>query len=92
MSPESTVGRNYVDWMLRCRGPSGPMTCSMSSTRGGVLDEDHYGLDEVKDRILDHIAVLALVGQLEGPILCLVGPPGVGQDVARPFHRPRARS
>ena len=44
-----------------------------------VLDEDHFGLDEVKDRILDHIAVLALVKKLEGPILCRVGPPGTGK-------------
>jgi len=44
-----------------------------------VLDEDHYGLEEVKDRLLDHIGALALAGRLEGPILCLVGPPGVGK-------------
>jgi ATP-dependent Lon protease len=57
-----------------------------------VLDQDHYGLEDVKDRILDYIAVLALVGRLEGPILCLVGPPGVGktslgQSVARALGR-----
>ena len=44
-----------------------------------ILDEDHYGLEEVKDRILDFIAVMALVGHVEGQILCLVGPPGVGK-------------
>jgi ATP-dependent Lon protease len=61
-----------------------------------VLDEDHFGLDEVKDRILDHIAVLALVGKLEGPILCLVGPPGtgktsLGRSIARALGRKFAR-
>jgi ATP-dependent Lon protease len=61
-----------------------------------VLDEDHFGLDDVKDRILDHIAVLALVGKLEGPILCLVGPPGVGKtslgrSIARALGREFAR-
>ena len=61
------------------RGPSGPTTCSTSRTRGAMLDEDHYGLEEVKDRILDYIGVLSLVERMEGPILCLVGPPGVGK-------------
>jgi ATP-dependent Lon protease len=61
-----------------------------------VLDEDHFGLDEVKDRILDHIAVLALVKKLEGPILCLVGPPGtgktsLGRSIARALGRRFAR-
>jgi ATP-dependent Lon protease len=61
-----------------------------------VLDEDHFGLDEIKDRILDHIAVLALVGKLEGPILCLVGAPGtgktsLGRSIARALGRRFAR-
>ncbi len=64
---------------LRCRGTSAPTRCSTSRTRGSVLDEDHYGLEDVKDRILDFIAVLSLVGRIDGPILCLVGPPGVGK-------------
>jgi ATP-dependent Lon protease len=92
MSPETTVGRNYLDWLL-----SLPWTARTDDVLDvdharGVLDQDHYGLEDVKDRILDYIAVLALVGKLEGPILCLVGPPGVGktslgQSVARALGR-----
>ncbi len=79
MSPEATVGRNYVDWLL-----SLPFTersedrLDLAHARR-VLEADHFGLEDVKDRILDFIAVLSLVGTLEGPILCLVGPPGVGK-------------
>ena len=79
MSPEATVGRNYVDWLL-----SLPFTersedrLDLAHARK-VLEADHFGLEDVKDRILDFIAVLSLVGTLEGPILCLVGPPGVGK-------------
>ena len=92
MSPETTVGRNYLDWLL-----SLPWTARTDDVLDVahariVLDQDHYGLEDVKDRILDYIAVLALVGRLEGPILCLVGPPGVGktslgQSVARALGR-----
>ena len=92
MSPETTVGRNYLDWLL-----SLPWTARTDDVLDveharTVLDQDHYGLEDVKDRILDYIAVLALVGKLEGPILCLVGPPGVGktslgQSVARALGR-----
>jgi ATP-dependent Lon protease len=79
MSPESTVGRNYLDWLLGV--PWSERTDDILDIEHArrVLDEDHYGLDEVKDRILDYIAVLALVGRLDGPLLCLVGPPGVGK-------------
>jgi ATP-dependent Lon protease len=96
MSPESTVGRNYIDWMLAL--PWSERTDDVLDVEHArrVLDEDHYGLDEVKDRILDHIAVLALVGKLEGPILCLVGPPGtgktsLGRSIARALGRRFAR-
>jgi ATP-dependent Lon protease len=96
MSPESTVGRNYIDWMLSL--PWTERTDDVLSVPHArqVLDEDHFGLDEVKDRILDHIAVLALVGKLEGPILCLVGPPGtgktsLGRSIARALGRRFAR-
>jgi ATP-dependent Lon protease len=79
MSPETTVGRNYLDWLLGV--PWTERTDDILDVEHArrVLDEDHYGLAEVKDRILDYIAVLGLVGRLEGPILCLVGPPGVGK-------------
>ncbi len=96
MSPESTVGRNYIDWMLAL--PWTERTDDVLDVEHArrVLDEDHFGLDEVKDRILDHIAVMALVGRLEGPILCLVGPPGtgktsLGRSIARALGRRFAR-
>ncbi|HEX4469560.1 MAG TPA: endopeptidase La, partial [Gemmatimonadaceae bacterium] len=79
LSPESTVARNYVDWLLALpwTDRSDDVLDVIHARR--VLDEDHYGLEEVKDRILDYIGVLSLVGRMEGPILCLVGPPGVGK-------------
>jgi ATP-dependent Lon protease len=79
LSPESTVSRNFLDWILAL--PWTERTDEVLDVEHArrVLDEDHFGLEEVKDRILDYIAVLALVGRLEGPILCLVGPPGVGK-------------
>jgi len=92
MSPEASVARNYVEWMAAL--PWSERTDDvLDVTRARViLDEDHYGLDEVKERIVDYIAVLSLVGKLEGPILCLVGPPGVGKtslgrSVARALGR-----
>jgi ATP-dependent Lon protease len=79
MSPEATVGRNFLDWLIAL--PWTERTDDVLDVEHArqVLDEDHHGLDEVKDRILDFIAVLSLVGRLEGPLLCLVGPPGVGK-------------
>ena len=79
MSPETTVGRNYLDWLLGVPWTERTDDILDIEHARRVLDEDHYGLEEVKDRILDYIAVLALVGRLEGPILCFVGPPGVGK-------------
>jgi ATP-dependent Lon protease len=92
MSPETTVGRNYLDWLLSLPWAARTDDVLDVDHARAVLDQDHYGLDDVKDRILDYIAVLALVGRLEGPILCLVGPPGVGktslgQSVARALGR-----
>jgi ATP-dependent Lon protease len=79
MSAEATVVRNYVDWMLalpwnECSNDE----IDIDKARA-VLDEDHYGLEKVKERILEYLAVQKLVGKLKGPILCLVGPPGVGK-------------
>ena len=79
VAPESSVIRTYLDWILALPWAS-ETTDSLDADRAAeVLDAEHYGLDEVKERILDHIAVLSLVGKLQGPILCLVGPPGVGK-------------
>jgi ATP-dependent Lon protease len=79
VAPEAAVIRTYVDWILglpwHTRSPDNLDVIHAS----GTLDAAHFGLGEVKERILDHIAVLSLVGELQGPILCLVGPPGVGK-------------
>ena len=79
VAPEAAVIRTYVDWILALPW-TGRSTDSADVSRAlQVLDEAHFGLGEVKERILDHIAVLSLVGELKGPILCLAGPPGVGK-------------
>jgi ATP-dependent Lon protease len=79
MSPEFTVSRNFIDWILALPWQERSDEVLDVSHARIILDEDHYGLEEVKDRILDFIAVMALVGHVEGQILCLVGPPGVGK-------------
>jgi len=96
LSPEATVGRNFIDWVLALPWTERTDDALDVARARVVLDEDHYGLVEVKERILDYIAVLSLVGKLEGPILCLVGPPGVGKtslgrSVARALGRRFAR-
>ncbi len=84
MSPEATVIRNYLDWILTLPWVTektlevAPGTMDVAHTRD-VLNADHHGLRDVKERILDHVAVLANVGKMDGPMLCLVGPPGVGK-------------
>ncbi|HEX3868116.1 MAG TPA: LON peptidase substrate-binding domain-containing protein, partial [Gemmatimonadaceae bacterium] len=79
LSPESTVARNFIDWVVALPWNERTDDVLDVSHARRVLDEDHYGLEEVKDRILDYIGVLSLVDRMEGPILCLVGPPGVGK-------------
>ena len=79
LSPESTVARNFVDWIVALPWTERTDDVLDVAHARRVLDEDHYGLEEVKDRILDYIGVLSLVERMEGPILCLVGPPGVGK-------------
>ena len=79
MSAESTVVRNYLDWLLSIPwGKSKSKTVDMLEAER-ILDEDHYGLEKVKERILEYLAVQSRTGNLKGPILCLVGPPGVGK-------------
>jgi ATP-dependent Lon protease len=79
MSAEATVVRNYLDWFLAL--PWFEYTEDKLDIKEAerILEEDHYGLDKVKERILEYLAVETLVGQMKGPILCLVGPPGVGK-------------
>ena len=81
MSAEATVVRNYLDWMVEL--PWYNKTKKLDSIdideAKKILDEDHYGLDKVKERILEYLAVQKRVGKIKGAILCLVGPPGVGK-------------
>ena len=79
MSAESTVVRNYLDWLLSLPWGNKKKVKKDIDAAQAVLDEDHYGLDKVKDRILEYLAVQARTNKLRGPILCLVGPPGVGK-------------
>lgn len=79
VSPEAAVIRTYLDWILELPWTERAEDNLDVAHAASVLNEAHYGLDEVKERILDHVAVLSLVGHLRGPILCLVGPPGVGK-------------
>jgi ATP-dependent Lon protease len=79
MAAEATVVRNYIDWMLalpwdECKDEEKDITVSE-----GILEADHYGLEKPKERILEFLAVQTLVEKIKGPILCLVGPPGVGK-------------
>lgn len=79
MSAEATVVRNYVDWMLAL--PWNEVSddeIDIEKARQ-VLEDDHYGLEKIKERILEYLAVQKLIGKQKGPILCLVGPPGVGK-------------
>jgi ATP-dependent Lon protease len=79
MSAEATVVRNYIDWIITL--PWNEFTDDKLDINEAerILEEDHYGLEKVKERILEYLAVQSLVGKIKGPILCLVGPPGVGK-------------
>lgn len=79
MSAEATVVRNYLDWLVQVPWKKSTKSRIDLQVAQAKLDEDHYGLERVKERILEHLAVQARVKKLKGPILCLVGPPGVGK-------------
>ena len=92
MSAESTVVRNYLDWMLSIPWKKRSKVKNDIEVARDVLDADHYGLTKVKERILEYLAVQQRMGKVKGPILCLVGPPGVGKtslgkSVARATNR-----
>ena len=92
MSAEATVVRNYLDWLLKAPWKKRSKVIRKLDRAEKVLDEDHYGLEKVKERILEYLAVQQRVKRLKGPILCLVGPPGVGktslgQSIARATNR-----
>src|SRR5210317_2186206 len=79
MSAEATVVRNYIDWMLNVPWKKRSRIRKQLDKAEEILEADHYGLDKVKERILEYLAVQQRVRQMKGPILCLVGPPGVGK-------------
>ncbi len=79
MSAESTVVRNYLDWILALPWGENKEVATDLMKAEEVLDGDHYGLEKVKERILEYLAVQARTSKVKGPILCLVGPPGVGK-------------
>ncbi len=79
MSAEATVVRNYIDWMVGLPWSKKSKISKDLAKAQKILDEDHFGLDEVKERIVEYLAVQQRVKKLKGPIMCLVGPPGVGK-------------
>ena len=79
MSAESTVVRNYLDWMVSVPWHEASVVSTDLVKAEKVLEQDHYGLEKVKDRILEFLAVQSRIKKIKGPILCLVGPPGVGK-------------
>ncbi len=79
MSAEATVVRNYLDWMIDLPWNNKSKIIKDLDTAQKILDEDHYGLEKVKERIIEFLAVQKRIEKLKGPILCLVGPPGVGK-------------
>jgi ATP-dependent Lon protease len=92
MSAEASVVRNYLEWLVGVPWQKRSKVRKDLKSAQQVLDEDHYGLEKVKDRILEYLAVQARVQKMKGPILCLVGPPGVGktslgQSIAKATNR-----
>ncbi|MDR0822312.1 MAG: endopeptidase La, partial [Endomicrobium sp.] len=96
MSPEATVIRTYIEWILDLPWEKSTDDNLDLKRAQEILNQDHYGLEKVKDRILEYLAVLARVKKIKGPILCFIGPPGVGKtsiakSVARSLGRNFAR-
>ncbi len=96
MSAEATVVRNYIDWVLSLPWQEYAEEKHDIQFAEDILNEDHWGLEKVKDRILEYLSVLSIAKGLNGPILCLVGPPGVGKtslakSIAKSLNRPFAR-
>ena len=92
MSAEATVVRSYLDWVINIPWAKKSRVRKDLAAAQKVLDEDHYGLEEVKDRIIEYLAVQNRVSRMKGPVLCLVGPPGVGktslgESIARATNR-----
>jgi ATP-dependent Lon protease len=92
MSAEATVVRNYIDWLVKVPWKKRTKILKDIAKAEKVLEEDHFGLEKVKERIVEYLAVQQRVDKIKGPILCLVGPPGVGktslgQSIARATNR-----
>ena len=92
MSAEASVVRSYIDWMVSVPWSKRSKVKHDLANAAKILNEDHYGLEEVKDRILEYLAVQKRVRKVKGPVLCLVGPPGVGktslgESIARSTNR-----
>ena len=97
MSAEATVVRNYLDWLLDIPWKKESKVNKDLEKAMNILEEDHYGLEKVKDRILEYLAVQSRADKVKGPILCLFGPPGVGktslgQSIARATGRSFVRA
>lgn len=93
MSAEATVVRNYLDWMLDIPWKKRSKVNKDLSKAMEILEEDHYGLEEVKERIVEYLAVQSRADKVKGPILCLVGPPGVGKtSLGKSIARATGRS
>ena len=91
-SPDAAVIRNYLDWLCDVPWTKESQDNKDLKKARQILDEDHYGLEKIKDRIVEYLAVMQLTGKLNGPILCFVGPPGVGKtsivrSIARALDR-----
>ncbi|BCS97498.1 Lon protease [Desulfoluna limicola] len=92
MSAEASVVRNYIDWMLDLPWYNRSKTKNDLDAAEAILNQDHFGLEKPKERILEYLAVQSLVNKVRGPILCLVGPPGVGKtSLARSVARATGR-
>ena len=93
MSAEATVSRNYIDWLVNLPWDAVSEEKKDIDEAERVLEEDHYALKNVKERIVEYLAVRGLVDEMKGPILCLVGPPGVGKtSLARSIARATGRN